>query len=428
VRLPAFGEPAHLLLLHARGPPEETDREVLHDAEVPRREDVQAPQSAQERDLRRPAADAVETAERLDRRLVRQRRERSLDESSLGKGEGEAPDRRGLGAREPKPPQSPRGEPRQGRRRGEVDVDRAADARPPPQRESELAADVIREAQVDLLAEDRGDERLPQRRIASDAESSEVPNRRREQRIRGAGAIELREADVGARSRPERTLDQPARGDRGRGRPGSRALEAHLQHGAVRPPALEDLDERGLAAREDQPPVGPPVEAVDDFGKAGKPRRRQGERIGAARHDSKARRGLHVRDILRNAFARRGEAMRFLLRLLINAAALWVALRLLPGITYDGNGWLPFFGVALVFGLVNAFIRPVLKLLSLPLIFLTLGLFALVVNGAMLWLTGKLSGALGLGFHVDGCWTAILGALIVSIVSALLSVFLAEVD
>lgn len=120
--------------------------------------------------------------------------------------------------------------------------------------------------------------------------------------------------------------------------------------------------------------------------------------------------------------------MRFLLRLLINAAALWVAVQLIPGITYDGNGWLPFFGVALVFGLVNAFIRPVLKLLSLPLIFLTLGLFALVVNGAMLWLTGKLSGAMGLGFHVDGCWTAILGALIVSIVSALLSVFLAEVD
>ncbi len=89
--------------------------------------------------------------------------------------------------------------------------------------------------------------------------------------------------------------------------------------------------------------------------------------------------------------------MRFLLRLLINAAALWVAIRLVPGITYAGNGWLPFLGVALVFGLVNAFIGPILKLLSLPLIFLTLGLFALVVNGLMLWLTGEFSGALGLG-------------------------------
>ena len=60
--------------------------------------------------------------------------------------------------------------------------------------------------------------------------------------------------------------------------------------------------------------------------------------------------------------------MRFLLRLLINAAALWVAVRLVHGITYDGSGWLPFFGVALVFGVVNAFLRPVLKLLSLPLL------------------------------------------------------------
>jgi len=119
--------------------------------------------------------------------------------------------------------------------------------------------------------------------------------------------------------------------------------------------------------------------------------------------------------------------MRFLLRLLINAAALWVAVELVPGITYQG-GWLPFLGVALVFGVVNAFLRPILKLLTLPLIFLTLGLFALVINGAMLWLTGRLAGALGLGFHVDGCWTAILGALIVSIVSALLSVFLVEAD
>ena len=119
--------------------------------------------------------------------------------------------------------------------------------------------------------------------------------------------------------------------------------------------------------------------------------------------------------------------MRFLLRLLINAAALWVAVRIVPGITYEG-GTLPFLGVALVFGLVNAFIRPILKLLTLPIIFLTLGLFALVINGLMLWLTSALATALGLNFHVEGCWTAILGALVVSIVSALLSVFLADAD
>ena len=111
--------------------------------------------------------------------------------------------------------------------------------------------------------------------------------------------------------------------------------------------------------------------------------------------------------------------MRFLLRLLINAAALWVAVRLVHGITYSSNDWVPFLVVALIFGVVNAFIRPVVKLLSL-------GLFALVVNGLMLWLTSALSGALGLHFHVDGCWTAILGAIVVSIVSALLSMFLAD--
>ena len=108
--------------------------------------------------------------------------------------------------------------------------------------------------------------------------------------------------------------------------------------------------------------------------------------------------------------------MRFLLRLLINAAALWVAVKLVPGITYTGD-WLPFLGVALIFGIVNAFIRPVVKLFTLPIIFLTLGLFALVVNGLMLMLTGWLAGRLGLEFQVAGCWPAILGAIVVSIVS-----------
>ncbi len=119
--------------------------------------------------------------------------------------------------------------------------------------------------------------------------------------------------------------------------------------------------------------------------------------------------------------------MRFLLRLLINAAALWVAVALIPGITYTGT-WLPFLGVALVFGVLNAFVRPLVKLLTLPIIFLTLGLFALVVNGLMLWLTGKLSAALGLQFQVDGCLSAILGALVVSVVSAILSMVLADGD
>jgi len=112
--------------------------------------------------------------------------------------------------------------------------------------------------------------------------------------------------------------------------------------------------------------------------------------------------------------------MRFFVRLIVNAAALWVAAQLVPGVTFAG-GWLPFFGVACVFGVVNAFIRPVMKILTLPLIILTLGIFALVVNGLMLWLTSSLSAALGLGFHVSGFGAAFWGALVVSIVSTILS-------
>jgi putative membrane protein len=113
--------------------------------------------------------------------------------------------------------------------------------------------------------------------------------------------------------------------------------------------------------------------------------------------------------------------MPFLLRLLINAAALWVATRLVSGVTFSGD-WLPFLGVALVFGIVNTFIGPVVKILSIPFILVTLGFFLLVLNGLMLWLTSSLSGALGLGFHVSGFWAAFFGGLVVSIVSTLLTI------
>jgi putative membrane protein len=117
--------------------------------------------------------------------------------------------------------------------------------------------------------------------------------------------------------------------------------------------------------------------------------------------------------------------MAFVVRLLVNAAALWVATRLVGGVTFDGS-WPPLFGVALVFGVVNAFIRPIAKFLTFPIILITLGLFTLVVNGLMLWLTSSLSGVLGLGFHVSGFWAAFWGALVVSIVSALLSMLVAD--
>jgi len=115
----------------------------------------------------------------------------------------------------------------------------------------------------------------------------------------------------------------------------------------------------------------------------------------------------------------------FAVRLLVNAAALWVATRIVPGVTFTG-GWLPFLGVALVFGVVNAFIRPVTQILTFPLILVTLGFFCLIVNGLMLWLTSGLSRALGLGFHVGGFWPAFFGALVVSIVSMILTIMVKE--
>src|SRR4051812_9401019 len=118
--------------------------------------------------------------------------------------------------------------------------------------------------------------------------------------------------------------------------------------------------------------------------------------------------------------------MSFIVRLLVNAAALWVATAIVPGVTYTG-GTLPLLGVALVFGAINATLRPLAKILTFPLIILTLGIFALVINGLMLWLTSSLSDALGLGFHVSGFWAAFWGAVVVSLISMALSVVVKDV-
>jgi putative membrane protein len=114
--------------------------------------------------------------------------------------------------------------------------------------------------------------------------------------------------------------------------------------------------------------------------------------------------------------------MHVLLRLLINAAALWVATRLVSGITYTGDG-VSLLGVALVFGVLNVLIKPILFLLSLPFLIVTLGLFTLVLNALMLLLTSRASDALGLGFTVSGFWPALFGGLVVSVVSFGLSLF-----
>jgi putative membrane protein len=117
--------------------------------------------------------------------------------------------------------------------------------------------------------------------------------------------------------------------------------------------------------------------------------------------------------------------MPFLIRLLVNAAALWVATQVVSGVSFDG-GLLPMLGVALVFGVVNALLRPVAKILTFPIIIVTLGIFALVINGLMLWLTSSLSSALGLGFHVSGFWAAFWGAIVVSLVSLVLSMLIRD--
>jgi len=119
--------------------------------------------------------------------------------------------------------------------------------------------------------------------------------------------------------------------------------------------------------------------------------------------------------------------MHVLLRLLINAAALWVATQLVSGITYTGDG-VSLLGVALVFGVLNVLIKPVLFLISLPFVILTLGLFTLVLNALMLLLTASVSDALGLGFAVAGFEPALKGALVVTIVSFGLSLFVSDGD
>jgi putative membrane protein len=119
--------------------------------------------------------------------------------------------------------------------------------------------------------------------------------------------------------------------------------------------------------------------------------------------------------------------MSILVRLLINAAALWVATQLVDGISFTGD--LPrLLGVAIVFGLLNVLVRPILKLVTCPFYILTLGLFTFVVNAVMLLITSAASEALGLGFHVEGFVPAFIGALVVSIVSFALSLLVGPDD
>lgn len=116
---------------------------------------------------------------------------------------------------------------------------------------------------------------------------------------------------------------------------------------------------------------------------------------------------------------------RLILRWAINAAALWAAITFIPGIHAQG-GWMALLGLALIFGFVNALFRPLLKFLTCPLIILTLGLFTLLLNTLLFWLTGLVGQYFGVGFTVDGFWAAFFGSLVVSLVSMVLTVLVKD--
>ena len=122
--------------------------------------------------------------------------------------------------------------------------------------------------------------------------------------------------------------------------------------------------------------------------------------------------------------------MRFLLRVLVSAAALGVATWAVSGIELlAGSGWTrvgTLLAVALIFGLINATLKPLIKVIGCAFYVLTLGLAALVVNGLLLWLTSVIAGDLTLPFHVTGFWPAFWGAIVVGLVSWLLNLLIGD--
>ena len=120
--------------------------------------------------------------------------------------------------------------------------------------------------------------------------------------------------------------------------------------------------------------------------------------------------------------------MRLLIRWVISALSLLVAEWVVPGIeASDSRGWVAYAAMAIILSLVNALIRPLLKLLTCPLILLTLGLFTWVINAVTLLLASNLANRLfEVGFYVDGFWPAFWGALIVSVVSVVLNIFVED--
>jgi putative membrane protein len=115
-----------------------------------------------------------------------------------------------------------------------------------------------------------------------------------------------------------------------------------------------------------------------------------------------------------------------LVRWAVNALALWVAVELVPGLAYRGESYVSLLIIALIFGLVNALVRPILLILTCPLIVLSLGLFVLIINAVMLSLTIWLSDLFSLGLVSESFVATLLGALVISIVSGVMSIFIKE--
>jgi putative membrane protein len=109
--------------------------------------------------------------------------------------------------------------------------------------------------------------------------------------------------------------------------------------------------------------------------------------------------------------------------ILVTAAAMWVAVQIVPGLDFSGELW-KLLLVAVIFGLINAFIRPILLIFTLPITIMTLGLFLLVLNALLLLLTGAISAELNLGLTVADFWAALLGSIVISIVGLVLSMLI----
>jgi putative membrane protein len=122
--------------------------------------------------------------------------------------------------------------------------------------------------------------------------------------------------------------------------------------------------------------------------------------------------------------------MSLVIRLIVNAIALWVATLIVSGVELEGASTqdrvITLLVVAVIFALVNVVVRPIVKILSLPLYVLTLGLFTFIVNALMLLLTSWIADQFDVPFNVDGFWSAVLGGLVISFVSWLLNLLLPD--